>query len=961
MNFLETVGERPALALIVAGIVLGVLVVARALRGGAGKEEEAAPGLDALVAAGRYRDAAMLCLRHERFSDAQEYFLRANEPARAAHVAQRLGNHKLAAELYERGGELRKAAACFERIGQLPKAQELLNAAAERDGLPAPSREAPRAAPKPAEANYRAMKAKGAADDAGRVEAQQAAQRAGEEALASGDIRAAAEIYRDAGLADEAIHLYANVLGAPGDAAPLVAARGHHDRAAELYEQAGQKDRAAAAWVEMARKEGRVEPYVDRVARLEPRAALRMLEDATASRAPGPESAEVFYRYGEMLERLGDRVRALEVMLNLQRTVAGYKDVDARVRALAAARRDTPVKDAPAPARAEGATPATVVVQHIQVSGSELRPEDAQALAKEGARAASAHRPGGASAGDGRTQSVVVVQASELQRRSLLHDAEVQAAREGPTLEALRRYVGDSACTLKNIEVYYKMGLVCLASGDWGTALQHFQSVEEASPGYRDAATRASEIRAWQHALGSQSRVASGVLQAAAPGGATRYQLHGELGRGGMAVVYRATDTVLGRDVALKFIADEALGRREFREMFLREARSVAQLNHPNIVTIYDVGSLEGRTFLAMELVEGKTLEHLVTEQKKLSVVEALRVTLQVLQALEYAHGRQIIHRDIKPSNMMRSASGLVKLMDFGLAKSVDGSAKASVIAGTPAYMPPEQFAGQNVDHRADLYAVGVSLYEMLTGELPFTSPLRSGEVPSVRAVAPQVPALVDDVLRRVLEVDPARRFQSAREFAAPLQKVLAVFDRAQEERDARRTHSLPTPTPQAAPIASAQTIAAQRPLVVKAPTQAAPAHPPAPAAKPAPMPQAPPAAEKSSESRKQTILMAPAQAAAQPAARPAAAQPAAAAPAAAPAKPASATPDAWSLPPAAPLGFQSKKGTMLMHAAPPSASRAAAQNAASDTGGARKATMMMGAAHAAATSRRSSTIPPPA
>ncbi len=144
------------------------------------------------------------------------------------------------------------------------------------------------------------------------------------------------------------------MLGAPGDAAPLVAKRGHHDRAAELYELAGQKDRAAAAWVEMARKEGRVEPYVDRVERLDPRAALRMLEDATGARAPTAESAEVFYRYGEMLERLGDRVRALEVMLSLQRTVAGYKDVDGRVRALGAPRPQDPP---PAPPRRRPGAP----------------------------------------------------------------------------------------------------------------------------------------------------------------------------------------------------------------------------------------------------------------------------------------------------------------------------------------------------------------------------------------------------------------------------------------------------------------------------------------------------------------------------------------------------------------------------------------------------------------------------
>ncbi len=419
-----------------------------------------------------------------------------------------------------------------------------------------------------------------------------------------------------------------------------------------------------------------------------------------------------------------------------------------------------------------------------------------------------------------------------------------------------------------------------------------------------------------------------------------------------MAVVYRATDTVLGRDVALKFIADEALGRREFREMFLREARSVAQLNHPNIVTIYDVGSLEGRTFIAMELVEGQTLEHHVVEQKKLSVVEALRATLQVLQALEYAHGRQIIHRDIKPSNMMRTASGDGEAHGLRPRQVLDHATKASVIAGTPAYMPPEQFAGQNVDHRADLYAVGVSLFEMLTGELPFPSPLRTGEAPSVRALVPQVPALVDDVLRRVLDIDPARRFQSARQFAAPLQKVLAVFDRAQEEREARHTHPAHAHAA-AAPLGGAQTIAAQRPLQVKPPTQAAPRRRPR---APRQGPRA--AAARAGERRGGEDLRRP-QADDAHGPRRAAGAPPSTAPSAqrrprrrrgafreAPQRDARRVVGAA----AGADGVPVEEGDDAHARAAPSAARGpAAQNAPSDTGsGARKATMMMGAAHAA-------------
>lgn len=943
MDVLEKLGDRPAMALIVAGIALGVLVVVRALRGVAGKQDDTSTRIDEMVRTGRYQEAAMLCLRHERLEEAQEYFLRADEPARAAQVAQRLGNHRLAAELFERGGELRKAAACYERIGLLPKAQELLNDAAMRDGQVTGPQTRQRASSSSAVAKYHALKANGANGDAARVELQQAAQRAGEEALANGDIRAAAEIYRDAGLFDEAIHLYANVLGSPGDAAPLLAARGHHDRAAELYELAGMKERAAAAWVEFSRKEGRVEPYIDRVARLEPRTALRMLEEATSGHTPTPDTAELFYRYGEMLERLGDRVRALEVMLTLQRTVAGYRDVDARVRALSAARGNTPVKTSPAPAEASSEThpesSPTVVVQNIHLSNKDLRPEELQALAREAARMASSHaRRGSQPEGQGHASEVVTLRlGGEAKDLALLHDAAVQAARQGPSLEALRRYVGDSPCSLKNIEVYYKMGLVCLANGDWGAALRHFQAVEDASPGYRDAAERASQIRSWQQSI--VGSVSSGIL-AGDTQNATRYQIQGELGRGGMAVVYRATDTVLGRDVAMKFIADEALGRREFREMFLREARSIAQLNHPNIVTIYDVGTIDGRAFLAMEFVEGKTIEQLIVEQKCLPVVDALRVTLQVLHALDYAHGRQIIHRDIKPSNMMQTSTGTVKLMDFGLAKSMDAASKTSVIAGTPAYMPPEQFTGQNVDHRADLYAVGVSLYEMLTGELPFSSPVRTHEVPSVRALAPQVPALVDDVLRRVLAIDPSRRYQSARELAAPLQKVLALFEHAMEERDTRRAQALVPSTAPSTPLANAQTLAAHRPPLPKTPVPpppTAPADPPS-----ASRPKAIDA--KPFEERKGTLLMVAAPSKANP-----------------PPKSTYVARDAWPSPPVAAPEAPPKRSTMLLEAARPTPARGPVSQAtpADMNTGARKATVMLGAEPGAYASRHTSDVPP--
>jgi eukaryotic-like serine/threonine-protein kinase len=244
-----------------------------------------------------------------------------------------------------------------------------------------------------------------------------------------------------------------------------------------------------------------------------------------------------------------------------------------------------------------------------------------------------------------------------------------------------------------------------------------------------------------------------------------------------MAVVYRASDEVLGRDVALKFLSDELTANKDAREMFQREARSVAALNHPNIITVYDFGVLEGKAFICMEYVDGVSVQQMLEERGKLTVVEALRIGRQVLDGLEYAHGKSIIHRDIKPSNMMQTKNGLLKLMDFGLAKSVAKGAKASMVAGTPPYMPAEQFSGGEVDHRADIFAVGCSLYEMLTGNLPFQGWDRTTAPSTVQTFDLSLPPVLDTILGRALAMEPANRYRSAAEFNAPIRHILEVLD----------------------------------------------------------------------------------------------------------------------------------------------------------------------------------------
>lgn len=248
-----------------------------------------------------------------------------------------------------------------------------------------------------------------------------------------------------------------------------------------------------------------------------------------------------------------------------------------------------------------------------------------------------------------------------------------------------------------------------------------------------------------------------------------RYAIDREIGRGGMAVVYRARDAVLDRIVALKFLNDPS-GHAESARIFLREAQVAAALNHANIITVYDVGVLGGRPFIAMELVEGQDVASILESRGRLPVSEAVWIALRAADALGYAHRRHVVHRDVKPSNLMVTAEGTLKVMDFGLARAFDGMRRSTQVSGTPAYMAPEQFVGVVVDGRADIFSLGVTFYEMLTGELPFEGldRLTPPVPPSVRT--PGVPSAIDAVVLHVLAPRAEDRVRTAEDFAAALE-----------------------------------------------------------------------------------------------------------------------------------------------------------------------------------------------
>src|SRR3954452_7687963 len=203
---------------------------------------------------------------------------------------------------------------------------------------------------------------------------------------------------------------------------------------------------------------------------------------------------------------------------------------------------------------------------------------------------------------------------------------------------------------------------------------------------------------------------------------APRYRISGLIGTGGMGVVYRAQDTLLGRPVALKFLHPMLTPNPQAKARFLAEARAVSALDHPNICTLYEVGeTAEGQLFLAMAYYEGETLKQRL-ERGPLPPAEALDVALQAARGLAKAHHHGIVHRDIKPANLMLTADGIVKILDFGIARLAGAAAvtRTRLPLGTPAYMSPEQMRGQEVDARTDLWSLGVVLSEMLAGRRPF-------------------------------------------------------------------------------------------------------------------------------------------------------------------------------------------------------------------------------------------------
>lgn len=266
-----------------------------------------------------------------------------------------------------------------------------------------------------------------------------------------------------------------------------------------------------------------------------------------------------------------------------------------------------------------------------------------------------------------------------------------------------------------------------------------------------------------------------------------RYQIEAQLGRGAMGVVYLGIDPKIGRKVAIKTLnLTQEFDTEELQEVkmrFYREAEASGRLQHPNIVAVYDVGEEHDLAYIAMDYVSGHSLDQYVRPGSLLSVEEVLRIGVQVAEALDYAHRQNVVHRDIKPANIIYDADKqLLKITDFGIACLTDNSkTRSGTLLGTPAYMSPEQITGEQVDGRSDLFSLGITLYHLLTGKLPFTGDsmaklvykITSEKPEDLRRLRPELPSALSRVLAKCLQKSPDKRYQTGANVAAALQRVL--------------------------------------------------------------------------------------------------------------------------------------------------------------------------------------------
>jgi tetratricopeptide (TPR) repeat protein len=665
--------------------------------------------------AGKPDLAASTYAQLKRFEEAAQCYLTAGKQSMAAEMYEKAENFGRAARCYREIGFHRNAAETYLKAGREAEAAEALIAVFNEEGAGAAN-----------QGGHRQEELRGVAKKAG-------------------------QLLAGLGRVEEAERLLVRA-GEYRDAATMAIAGKAFDRAAELYLRVGRGDLAADAL-----KNGGDEKEAARVRgewlrdRGDDATAAGLFEKAAqfGDAADLYRKLERFERAAECYARAGQHAAAAEMFRAdeaFDRASEAYERAgDADAAAECARRGGDKARSAELLEKAGKVFEAGKLYAEID------RPDDAIRLLQQ------------VEPEDQRFGEAAALLGHQFQSKGMLSLA----------VKKLEQAVGDTPVSRQNIDANYDLARVLEESSDFERAAEAYERILTFDYHFKDVAERLEKAKR-AIASGSESRGGEGEAADPADG---RYRIERELGRGGMGVVYLARDTVLERDVAFKVLPKEIRESPTALRNFLREAKAAAKLNHPNIVTVYDAGKSSHGFYLAMEYVEGATLRTILERRGKIPASGAVYVMRQMADALSYAHKKKVVHRDIKTGNTMWTPSRTVKIMDFGLAKLLEEVRNATtLISGTPFYMSPEQTLGTEVDHRTDLYSLGVMIFELATGQVPF----RSGNVPyhhvhtpppDPREVNEQVPESLAKIILRCLEKRPEDRYATADEILAALEE----------------------------------------------------------------------------------------------------------------------------------------------------------------------------------------------
>lgn len=357
---------------------------------------------------------------------------------------------------------------------------------------------------------------------------------------------------------------------------------------------------------------------------------------------------------------------------------------------------------------------------------------------------------------------------------SLIGQIFLRKGRIDLAIEKFQKLIDSKPLNKENIEIYYNLALAYEKAGRYREARDIYQRILTEDFRYRGGEVQERLKNVLKLIQDSKS------FELLSTDKSKRYKIIEKIGEGGMGTVYRAEDLLLKRVVALKILHKKLMDNTKAIERFYTEARSAAALNHPNIVTVFDVGQMGEEYFITMEFIEGESFISFIERKKFLSIPQFIFVATHLFKALDYAHRKGVIHRDIKPHNIMLTKDKQLKIMDFGLAIIISDykSGETGIISGTPHYMSPEQIQGEKVDHRTDIYSAGATLYHLITGVPPFTGDniffqhlIEPPEPPSAKR--PDIPPTIDFLILQCLAKEKEKRFQSALEVLFYIKKHL--------------------------------------------------------------------------------------------------------------------------------------------------------------------------------------------